>query len=57
LADIKLHPFEGLGKPERLKFGRLRGCWTRKITKGDRLVYKVEGETLYVILCRGHYNE
>jgi toxin YoeB len=55
LADAVQHPFEGLGKPERLKHGVLRGCWSRRITHGDRLVYSVDGDSLYIIMCRGHY--
>jgi len=37
------HPFQGIGKPEALKYV-LAGCWSRRITQEHRLVYKV-GET------------
>ena len=40
LSDMKLHPFDGIGKPEPLK-GNLRGYWSRRITQEHRLVYKV----------------
>ena len=33
-------PFEGIGKPEPLKFG-FAGCWSRRITQEHRLVYRV----------------
>jgi len=36
-------PFQGIGKPEALKYV-LAGCWSRRITQEHRLVYKV-GET------------
>ena len=36
-------PFQGIGKPEALKYV-LAGCWSRRITQEHRLVYRV-GET------------
>ena len=47
-------PFTGPGKPEPLKF-RLVGCWSRRIDREHRLVYKVESDTLVVLACRYHY--
>ena len=47
-------PFTGPGKPEPLKF-RLSGCWSRRIDREHRLVYKVAEETLIVLACRYHY--
>lgn len=51
-------PFKGTGKPEPLK-GDLRGWWSRRITKADRLVYRVEGkgqdQRLEIAQCRFHY--
>jgi toxin YoeB len=54
LSDIEIHPFTGIGKPEPLK-GNLRGYWSRRITEEHRLVYKVKGDLLIIIRCRGHY--
>ena len=54
LKEIGRHPEEGIGKPERLKF-QLSGCWSRRITKEHRLVYKVDKDTVTVISCRYHY--
>ena len=54
LKDIARHPEEGIGKPERLRF-QLSGCWSRRITKEHRLVYKVDKDTVTVISCRYHY--
>ena len=48
-------PFEGIGKPEPLKFG-LSGFWSRRIDQEHRLVYKVVGDDLIVIGCRYHYD-
>jgi toxin YoeB len=54
LKDIGRHPEEGIGKPERLRF-QLSGCWSRRITKEHRLVYKVDKDVVTVISCRYHY--
>jgi toxin YoeB len=57
LNDIALHPYEGLGKPEPLRF-ELSGYWSRRITREHRIIYKVmkNGEVV-VISCRFHYTE
>jgi toxin YoeB len=55
LKDCRRSPFSGLGKPEALK-GDRKGWWSRRITKEHRLVYRVEGETLWVNQCRFHYD-
>lgn len=52
-ATLKF-PFEGIGKPEPLKF-ELASCWSRRIDQEHRLVYKVEKGELVVLACRYHY--
>jgi toxin YoeB len=47
-------PFEGKGKPEMLR-ANLAGCWSRRITDEHRLVYRVEGDVLYIMRCKNHY--
>lgn len=56
LADMLLHPFEGIGKPEPLK-GDQHGLWSRRITDEHRLVYSVSSGRiyLYVLSMRFHY--
>ncbi|MDA0747281.1 MAG: Txe/YoeB family addiction module toxin [bacterium] len=54
LDDTLRNPFGGSGKPEPLKFD-LAGCWSRRIDRTHRLVYKVEGDALIVLACRYHY--
>jgi toxin YoeB len=51
---IAQKPFEGIGKPEPLKFG-LQGCWSRRIDTTHRLVYTVQKNKITVISCRYHY--
>lgn len=47
-------PFEGEGKPEPMKH-QLTNCWSRRIDREHRLVYRVEGDVVYVMHCRFHY--
>lgn len=54
IKEITRTPFEGIGKPEPLK-ENLAGFWSRRINLEHRLVYKVEGNTLYILQCRYHY--
>ena len=55
LADIRLHPFEGIGKPKPLR-GNLRSYWSRRIDEENRLVYVVkENNIIEIRSCRSHY--
>lgn len=47
-------PFEGTGKPEKLK-DDLSGWWSRRITHEHRLVYRVDKDNLIIAQCRKHY--
>lgn len=53
-ADMRDHPFEGIGKPEPLRF-HLQGQWSRRIDQSHRLVYFVEKGIITIISCRYHY--
>ena len=60
LKDISRNPFQGLGKPEPLKFD-LKGYWSRRISGEHRLVYKIEGskdkdQRCIILQCRFHYD-
>lgn len=56
IKDIQRNVFEGLGKPEPLK-GNLSGLWSRRIDETNRIVYYEEKGIIYVVSCKGHYNE
>lgn len=43
-------------KPEALK-GNLQGEYSRRINDKDRLVYHMENGKIYIVHCRGHYND
>jgi len=47
-------PFDGIGKPEPLKY-LLAGCWSRRITQEHRLVYKVGERRIDFLQARYHY--
>ena len=47
-------PFQGIGKPEALKYV-LAGCWSRRITQEHRLVYKVGEARVDFLQARYHY--
>jgi toxin YoeB len=47
-------PFDGIGKPEPLKYV-LAGCWSRRITQEHRLVYKVGERRIDFLQARYHY--
>jgi len=55
IKDIKRGPFDGLGKPEPLRYA-LAGCWSRRITDEHRLVYEIAENDLHIVSCRFHYD-
>ncbi len=56
LKDISRSPFEGLGKPEPLKYG-LSGLWSRRIDDANRLVYRVSDGQIEIYQCKAHYDD
>ncbi|MCX6180502.1 MAG: Txe/YoeB family addiction module toxin [Bacteroidetes bacterium] len=49
-------PFEGIGKPEPLKYD-LQGYWSRRIDDANRLVYTVTKTEIIIVQCRFHYGD
>lgn len=54
IKDIKRDPFDGIGKPEPLKY-ELSGCWSRRISDEHRLVYEITEYSIVMISCKYHY--
>lgn len=54
LKDTDRNQYEGIGKPEPLKY-ELQGFWTRRIDETNRLVYRIKGECIEILSCRTHY--
>jgi len=56
IHDIERNGNDGLGKPEPLK-NELSGFWSRRITDVHRLVYSIDEDNIYIVKCKGHYND
>jgi toxin YoeB len=56
IKDIERNPYEGIGKPEALKFD-LAGLWSRRIDQTNRLVYRIEENDLQIFACKYHYDK
>ena len=50
------HAFDGIGKPEPLR-GTLSGWWSRRIDDVNRIVYYEENGIVFIVSCRGHYDD
>lgn len=55
IQDIQRNPFDGIGKPEPLKFD-MSGLWSRRINEEHRLVYQVTNDYIIIAQCRYHYS-
>ena len=47
-------PFEGIGKPEPLKY-LASGTWSRRLTQEHRIVYLVSNDRIDFLQARYHY--
>jgi toxin YoeB len=54
IEAVMRDPFQGIGKPEPLKFLG-SGVWSRRITQEHRLVYVVGHERVDFVQARYHY--
>lgn len=55
LKDISRNPFDGIGKPEPLKY-KYKGYWSRRINDEHRLIYKVRTDEILIAKYRFHYD-
>ena len=56
LKDIDRNGYKGLGKPERLS-GNMSTYWNRRIDDANRIVYRIEGETIKIVQCGSYYRD
>ena len=56
IKDIQRDTFAGIGKSEPLK-ENLAGLWSRRIDDTNRIVYYEQNGIIYVVSCRGHYDD
>ena len=54
IRETRREPFAGLGKPEPLRHA-LSGFWSRRLTDEQRMVYRIDGDTLQLAQLRYHY--
>ncbi len=55
ITDIMRNPYKGIGKPEPLK-ENLSRFWSRRIDETNRIVYYEKDGIIYVVSCKGHYD-
>ncbi len=56
VEEIRRNPFEGTGKPERLRY-QDANAWSRRLTQADRIVYVVSDDRIEFIQARYHYSD
>ena len=54
VTAVMQNPFEGIGKPEALKYMDA-DIWSRRIDLEHRLVYRVGNAQIDFLACRYHY--
>ena len=56
IEAILREPFEGIGKPEPLKY-LAPGAWSRRLTQEHRMVYLVREDRIDFLQARYHYGK
>ena len=56
LKDIDRNGYNCIGKPEPLK-GEQSGLWSVRIDEKNRLIFKIENETIEIYECSTHYGD
>ncbi len=54
IEEIMREPFQGIGKPEPLRY-LAPGTWSRRLTQEHRIVYLVRDERIDFLQARYHY--
>ncbi|MDR3178211.1 MAG: Txe/YoeB family addiction module toxin [Campylobacteraceae bacterium] len=56
IESIVRNGHKSIGNPEPLK-GNLSGWWSCRIDDKNRLIYKIENDTVEILQCKGHYED
>lgn len=56
IEDIERHGYNGIGKPEALKYD-LRGFWSVRIDDSNRIVFRIKDGALEIWQCGSHYRD
>jgi toxin YoeB len=55
VTEVMKNPFQGIGKPEPLKY--MEGnIWSRRIDLEHRLIYRISETQIDFLACRFHYD-
>ena len=55
LASIIETPYQGIGKPEALRY-HLSGKWSRRINQQHRIIYEINDGSIIIQSLKGHYS-
>ena len=57
MSELREHPYSGTGQPHQLR--HLKGVWSRRLDKKNRLRYTVDDNVVvvFVISTIGHYDD
>ena len=56
LVDIDRNGYKCTGKPERLS-GNLAGYWSVRIDEKNRIVFRINDDSMEIVQCGTHYRE
>lgn len=54
IQDIERNGTQGIGKVEPLKYQK---GYSRRIDEQNRLIFDIEDGSLYIVSCKGHYED
>lgn len=57
LKSIDRNGYKCIGKPELLKGNRFSGCWSVRIDKKNRLIFRIDNDCIIIMQCRSHYGD
>ena len=56
LQDIDRNGYDSIGKPEPLS-GNLAGFWSVRIDEKNRIVFRIENDSIEIVQCGTHYRD